>query len=132
MSKLSRYIPKDTLDWVLLVALVGIVLTFAVNLWGWPKWVPWSAEQRLPVVEAQRDLAVDNAMVAGTVADTRRDQSASLQITLNDVRRQETQTNADIQEIQAAPDADARHGAFMRSLCRNPLYADVPECAPYR
>ena len=125
--KLSRYIPNKG-DILLIVLAAAGFLALGVGVFGWPSWVPWAAEQRVPVLEAQvytgkDDLRVetgqgklDRAIADHTVNTT--------QITAAERER----TNAYIARIEAAPDPVARQLLLREFVCGSRLYATDPEC----
>lgn len=126
---LRRYIPNGG-DLVFIVLAVAAGLMLYVGLMGWPSWVPWSAEQKVPVLERQVEDLTDTARVATAQSSLDRDVAAATHSTLTIRLQEQARTDAYIRQIEAAPDAASRQRALLEFLCGDPAYAEDPACQP--
>lgn len=130
---LRRYIPNAGDAVAIVVLIVGLIvvgLTLFVGLFGWPSWVPWSAEQTVPVLERQVEDLTDTAQVATAQSNLDRDTAAATHSTLTIRLQEQARTDEYVRQIEAAPDAASRQRALLEFLCGNPAYAEDPACIP--
>ncbi|MFY7954347.1 MAG: hypothetical protein ACOVT5_17735 [Armatimonadaceae bacterium] len=108
--------------------VAGLLLLFVLDRLS--AWLPWSAERKVPVLEAQVVTAKDEALVAKTQVDYTQEVASRAQAASDRIIIVENRANEAIREIEAAPDAGARRGALLGFLCESPLYAADPACPP--
>lgn len=127
MSNLRRYIPNSS-DLIPVVLVAAALVLLYVALMGWPSWVPWSAERKVPGLEAQVADLTDEKLVGSRQSDLDRDIAQATQSTLTIRLQEQARTDAYVRKIEAAPDAGARRDALLEFVCGSKLYADDPTC----
>lgn len=129
MSNLRRFIPNSG-DLIAIVLLGFSATVIYVGVMGWPSWVPWAAEQKVPVLEAQVADLTDDKLVASSQSGLDRAVSEATQSTLTIRLQEQARTDEYIRQIEAAPDAASRQRALLEFLCGSPAYAADPACHP--
>jgi hypothetical protein len=128
--KLSKLMPVDWVEWVTIAVVVIFAGWFYVAFMGWPAWVPWSAEKKLPVVEAKLEHTEDVLEGARTQAQIVAQAQTRNQYARDLATIIEVMTDANVaQDLDREDPALGGSGAWIERLCGyDSLYAADPAC----